>query len=83
MLLAVDQQMVEALTPQRSHVSLGERVRPGCPDWSPDDPHAVANKHLIERRRELAVAVTDQEPEVASAFAEGSRPRSGVNERRA
>ena len=67
---AVDQQLVEALAPQRSHIPLRNRVRPGGADRSLDDPHTAAGEHLIEHRGELAVAVADQDPELAGTFAE-------------
>jgi len=60
-LFTVDQQVVEALAAYRSHVSLREGVRSRRPDRSLDDPHAVAGGYLVERTRETAVAVADQE----------------------
>jgi hypothetical protein len=60
-LVAVDQQVVEALAPRRSRIPFREGVRPGRPDRGLDDPHAGAGEYLVERRRELAVAVADQE----------------------
>ena len=35
-----------------------------------DDPRAVAGEHVVEDSRELAVAVADEELELAGAFAE-------------
>ena len=66
----VDQQMVQALTPQRSHEPLRKGIRPGRSDRRLDDPYAIASEHLVEHRRELAVAVADQESEPDGAFAE-------------
>jgi hypothetical protein len=59
---AVDQQVVEALAPQCSHIALRKRVRPRRADWRLGDPRAIAGEHLVEGRSELAVAVADQEP---------------------
>jgi hypothetical protein len=56
-LFAVDQEVVKALAPQRSHIPLRKRIRPGGPDRSLNDPHTAADEHLVELRRELAVAV--------------------------
>ena len=42
----------------------------GRPDGGLDDPHAVAGEYLVERTRELALAVADQEFEVLGAIAE-------------
>jgi hypothetical protein len=67
---AVNQQVVEALAPQRSHIPLRKGIRPGRAGRRLDDPRAIAGEHVVERRRELAVAVADQEAELAGAFAE-------------
>jgi hypothetical protein len=77
-LFAVDQQVVEALTAQRSRIPLREGVRPGRSDRSLDDPHAGAGEYLVEHRRELAVAVADQEFEVAGASAEVHQQVAGL-----
>src|SRR5947207_7898449 len=69
-LLANNQQVVEALAAQCSCESSRERVRPRRPDGSLDDPRAVPGEYLVEYRGELAVAVADQEFELAGAFAE-------------
>jgi hypothetical protein len=60
---AVDQQVVKAFAPQRSHIPLRKSVRPGRVDWRLDDPRATASEDVVEGRRELAVAVADQEAE--------------------
>jgi len=54
---AVNQQVVQALAPQRSHMPLGKGIRPGRPYWRLDYPHAGAGEHVVEDGRELAVAV--------------------------
>ena len=67
---AVDQQVVQALAPQCSHVPLRKGIRPRRPERRLDDPHAIVGEHVIEDGRELAVAVADEELELAGAFAE-------------
>jgi hypothetical protein len=42
----------------------------GLRGWSLDDSHAIASEHVVERRRELAVAIAYQEPELGGVFAE-------------
>ena len=66
----VDQQVVEALAPQRPHIPLRKRIRPGRANRGLDNPHAVSGEHVVEGRRELAVAVAYQEPEPAGTVAE-------------
>jgi hypothetical protein len=56
-----DQDPVEALAAYGADPAFDERVRARCPHRCADDPDAVGAEHLIERRRELAVAVVDQE----------------------
>jgi hypothetical protein len=68
MLLAEDQHMVKALAAKRPDESLRERVRPRRPDRRPDHPCAIPGEDAVERRGELAVPVTDQEPEPAGAL---------------
>src|SRR3954463_10916096 len=60
--LTIDQQVIQALTSQRSHEPLRERVRPRRPDRRLDDPHTTGGEHLIERAGELAVTVPDKKP---------------------
>ncbi len=67
---AEDQQVVQALAPQCSHVPLRKGIRPRRPEGRLDDPHAIVGEHVIEDGRELAVAVADEELELAGAFAE-------------
>ena len=47
---------------------LRKGICPGRPDQRLDDPRAIAAEHVVERRRELAVAIADQEAELAGAF---------------
>ena len=35
-----------------------------CPNWRSNDPKPVAPEHLIERRRELLVTISDEELKV-------------------
>jgi hypothetical protein len=44
----VDQQMVEALSAQRSHIPLCKGIRPRRPDWRFDNPYTVAGEHVVE-----------------------------------
>ena len=44
----VDQQMVEALSAQRSHIPLCKGIRPRRPDWRFDNPYTVADEHVVE-----------------------------------
>jgi hypothetical protein len=57
---------------QRPYITLRKRVCPGRADRRLDDSHAVADEQVIERGRELAVAVADQESEPADACADAS-----------
>ncbi len=43
-----------------------------------DDPHVIAYEHIVEHRRELAVAITDQESEPAGALAEIHKEITGL-----
>ncbi|HEY8647229.1 MAG TPA: hypothetical protein VIL77_15270 [Gaiellaceae bacterium] len=58
-----DQDPVETFAAYGGDPPFDEGVRAGCPYWCADRPDAVGAEHLIERRRELAVAVVDQEPD--------------------
>ena len=55
-----DEQPVEALGAHGPHESLGDGVRLGCTKRGPHHLNALATKDLVERVRELAVAVVDQ-----------------------
>src|SRR5258708_9795839 len=65
MLLAEDQHVVEAVAAERPDEPLREKVRLRRPDRRLDHPRAVPGGDAVERRGELAVPVTDQEPELA------------------
>ena len=58
-----DQEMIKAFPTQRADETFRDRVRPRCPDGSADDADIGAGEHGVERGGELAVPVTDQEPE--------------------
>jgi hypothetical protein len=47
-------------------------------DRSLDNPHTAASEHLIEHGGELAVAVADQESELAGAFTEIHQEVAGL-----
>ena len=54
---------VEAVGADGAHPALGVSVRVGRPYRRPDHPDALGAEDLVERARELAVAVMDEEPE--------------------
>jgi hypothetical protein len=62
--LPIDQQVIEALAPQRAHESLGLAVRARRSRRGLDDPYAAAGEYLVEHPRELAITVSDQESEL-------------------
>ena len=51
-------------------MSSGITVRPRCPRRSLHDPHALTGQDIIERARELSVAIPDEEPELADPAGE-------------
>ena len=65
-----DQEVVEAFLAQGADEAFRDRVRPGCPDRRPDDPHVGAGEDRVERSGELAVTVTDQEPQPVGSIVE-------------
>src|SRR6266566_2478287 len=80
---ADDQEVVEAFGPDSADEPLGVGVRLGGANGGVHDPDAFAAEHLVERSRELAVAIVDQEahPFEHAGEAEVARllhdPRSG------
>src|SRR4029453_18005266 len=58
-----DQELVEAFPSQCPDEAFRDRVRPGCPDRSTDDPDVGTGEDRVERGGELAIPVADQEPE--------------------
>jgi hypothetical protein len=61
MALPEDQEVVQALPPHRLYEALGKGVGLRGADRGTDDAHALGPKHLIERARELGVAIADEE----------------------
>ena len=57
----VDQQVIGALAPQRSHVPLCKGIRAEHLERDLDDPRADCGEHRVERRGELGIPVPDQE----------------------
>jgi hypothetical protein len=58
-----DEDMVEAVAPQRPHKPLRDRVRKRCPDRRADDLGAIGPEYLVEATRIFRVAVPDEETE--------------------
>jgi hypothetical protein len=56
----VDQHPVGALGPYGAYPTFGVTVRPGRPRRGLHDPYAVAGQDIVERGRELCVAVPDK-----------------------
>jgi len=57
-----DQDPVEALAAHGADPPFDEGVRARCPHGRADCSDALGAERLIERRRELAVAIVDQKP---------------------
>jgi hypothetical protein len=74
--LVADQEPVEALCADGADEALGIGVRDGCADRRLDDPGPFAREHGVERGSELAVAITDQEPERGECRFQGSVARA-------
>ena len=78
MVLAEDQHVIQALAAKGAHEPLGERVRLRRPHRRPDHPRPVTREDIIECRRELAVPVTDEEPEPPGPLAEVHQKVTGL-----
>ena len=76
--LTEDQDVIEALAAKRAHEPLRERVRLRRPDWRPDHPRSVTGEDVVERGGELAVPVTDEEPEPPGPPAELHQEVAGL-----
>ena len=63
--LVDDQEAVEEFAADRPDEALGDRVRPRCPHRRLDDPHIDGGEDGVEGGGELAVSVSDEEPEAA------------------
>jgi hypothetical protein len=68
---AADEHPVEALSAHRADETFGVRVGPRRTDRGSDDPQSFTAHDLIERGRELRVAVTDKEPATRETPTEG------------
>ena len=73
-----DQELVEAFAAQGPDEPLRDRVCPWYPDRGADDPDVGTGEHGVERSGELAVPVTDQEPEPVGAIAEIHQQLAGL-----
>src|SRR5919106_1061993 len=58
-----DEDAIEALTPERAHEPLRERVRSRCLDRGANDPWPLGAEHLVEAADVLTVTVADEEAE--------------------
>jgi hypothetical protein len=58
---ADDQEVVQTFGPDSADETLGVGVRLGRANGGVHDPDGFAAEHLVERSRELAVAIVDQE----------------------
>jgi len=75
---AGDQEVVEAFPSQGADEAFRDRIRPGCPNRGADDPDIGAGEHSVERGSELAVTVTDQEPEPVGSIVEVREQVAGL-----
>ena len=71
-------QPVEALVAHGADPTFGDRIRVRGAYWCSDDSDAVGSEDGIEARRELGVAVSDQEPEPAAVVGERHAHVAGV-----
>ena len=76
--LTEDQDVIEALAAKRAHEPLRECVRLRRPDRRPDHPRAVTGEDVVLRGGELAVPVTDEEPEPPGPPAEVHQEVAGL-----
>src|SRR6185437_14226716 len=67
--LADDQHVIQALTAQRSREPPGKCACPGRPDRGLDHPRVIGEENAVACGGELAVPVTNQEPELAGPLA--------------
>jgi len=73
-----DQEVVEAFPAQGADEPFGDRVRPRCSGRGADDADVGTGEHCVERGRELAVPVADQQPEPVGAIAEIHQQVAGL-----
>jgi hypothetical protein len=76
--LPEDQHSVGELGSGGQHEAFGEAVRPRAPRWDFDHLDACILEHRVERRRELAGPIADEEPDPRGAFAEVHQEVAGV-----
>ncbi len=73
-----DQEVVEAFPAQGADEAFRESVRPRCPHRGADDADIGTGEDRVERGGELAIPVTDQEPEPLGALAEVHQEVAGL-----
>lgn len=61
MAAAEDEEPVQALTADRAHKPLGDRVRSRCPYGRLDDPDPFGGEDCVEGGGELGVAISNEE----------------------
>ena len=72
------EQSVKTLPAHGADEPLGERVCPRRPDRGADHLDAIGGKYLVEARRELGVAVSDQELDRAHSIREDEAQIAGL-----
>ena len=77
-LLAEDQHPVGDLGSDRQHEAFGEAVRPRAPRRDLDHLDARIGQDRVERRRELAGPIADEEPEPGGMVAEVHEEVAGL-----
>jgi len=71
---SVDEDVVQAFRADGPHEPLGEGVGPWRPDRGADDPDFFHPEYLVERTRELRVAVVQEEPDPGEPLLDGEVP---------
>ena len=79
---SVDEDVVQALRADAPHEPLGEGIGPWRPDRGSDDPDFFRPKYLVERTRELRVAVVQEEPDRGKPLLDGEVPGLLLDRRR-
>jgi len=80
---SVDEDVVQAFRADGPYEPLGGGVGPWRPDRGADDPYFFRPEYLVERTRELRVAVVQEEPDRgeplgdAKAMISPARPSTG------
>jgi hypothetical protein len=73
-----DEHPVEDLAAYAAYPAFHDRVHAGRLGRGEHDPDALGAEHFVEHRRELGVAVTDQEFEVACVIAQVDHQVAGL-----